>query len=401
MHAGDAFGAKNDLMHYRQGTILYGDEKTQDFMQTGEMILVGRAWRLVEAPAPGGTSSSTTASSSAGGVQISDDIKDLVDKLKPIDDKYKNAKTSADVIEYNLARGAVLEQIVAALKGKELKEREEWIKQVADCFSTAAQNGGKASMPKLTDLRAKVVVEAPNSNLAAYVEYREMSAEYALRLSDNPKPAQMPKLQEDWKDRLTKFVQEYPASEDTPDAIMQLGMVAEFVGKETEAKNWYSHLVKNFDKNSMAPKAAGAIRRLSIEGEQFELNSLVLGTKASFDVKSLKGKTCVVYYWASWNGQCDVDFAKLKSVISAYSGRGVELICVNLDNTDAEANRFLQANPLSCIHLHQPGGLESPPAVNYGIMVLPNMFIVGPDGKVLNRNAQVATVEDELKKLVK
>ena len=36
-------------------------------------------------------------------------------------------------------------------------------------------------------------------------------------------------------------------------------------------------------------------------------------------------------------------------------------------------------------HLHMPGGLESPLAVQYGISSLPVMFLVGPDGKVVNR----------------
>src|SRR5256885_12750859 len=47
------------------------------------------------------------------------------------------------------------------------------------------------------------------------------------------------KLQEAWRERLKQFVEQYPIAEDAPDAVMQLGMVSEFVNKETEAKNWY------------------------------------------------------------------------------------------------------------------------------------------------------------------
>jgi TolA-binding protein len=47
-------------------------------------------------------------------------------------------------------------------------------------------------------------------------------------------------------------VQSYPKGEDTPDALMQLGMVSEFVGKEAEAKKWYQVLVRDF-----ADKPAG------------------------------------------------------------------------------------------------------------------------------------------------
>ena len=47
-----------------------------------------------------------------------------------------------------------------------------------------------------------------------------------------------------------------------------------------------------------------------------------------------------------------------------------------------------------------PGALESPYAVNYGIMVLPNLFLIGKDGKVVSRGVQISGLEDEIKKLM-
>ena len=51
------------------------------------------------------------------------------------------------------------------------------------------------------------------------------------------------------------------------------------------------------------------------------------------------------------------------------------------------------------IHLYQGGGLDSPMAVQYGVMVLPNMFLVGKDGKVVSHTVQMTSLEDEIKKL--
>jgi thiol-disulfide isomerase/thioredoxin len=394
----DATGAKADLIRHKHGTILYSDgDKINDFLQTGEMILVGKAWRIVEAPVPGGMMNNVQVNM-GGGNAIPDEIKDLIEELKKVDDKYKDARAPALMLEYNLARAAVLDKIVAKLKGK---DREDWIKQLADCYSTAAQNGDKASLLKLTQLKNDMIKEGPGNALAGYMAFRELSADYAIKLNDGVKPEQMARFQEDFKERLTKFAQDYPTSEDTPDALMQLGMLNEFLGKETEARNWYASLVKNFEKNPMAPKAQGAIRRLGMDGQDFELASLTLGAKKEFDVKTLKGKIVIAYYWASWNTQCVADFAKLKATMAAYGSKGVELVSINLDNADAEAIKFLQVTPVPGIHLHQPGGLESPPAVHYGVMVLPNTVLVGADGKVINRNSQVATLDDELKKLVK
>jgi thiol-disulfide isomerase/thioredoxin len=395
----DALGGKADLIRYKSGTILFSvGEKDHDFLQTGELVLVGRAWRVLEAPVPGNVAPNANGGGAVANTNLDPAVKDFIDELKKIDEKYKDAGTPALIAEYNLARAVVLEKIVNALKDP--KEREEWIKQVADCYSTAAQNGNQAAHARLVVWKAAVVKDMTGSPVVPYVVYREMSAEYSIKLT-TVKPADMPKLQEEWKDKLAKFVQDYPASEDAPDALMQLGMVNEFVGKETEAKNWYGDLVKNFAKSPMAPKAEGAIKRLGLEGQPLELTAPVLGTKAAFDLKSLKGKVVIVYYWAGWNGQCVSDFAKIKDVLSKYGPKGVELVTVNLDAKEEDAAKFLQNTPVAGTHLHQPGGLDSPPAVSYGIMVLPNTFVVDATGKVANRNAQIGTLEDDLKKLVK
>ena len=71
------------------------------------------------------------------------------------------------------------------------------------------------------------------SQVAAYITFREMQADFALRPAKGSESA---KSQEQLLERLAKFVQDYPQGEDTPDALMQLAMVSELMGKETEAK---------------------------------------------------------------------------------------------------------------------------------------------------------------------
>ena len=179
-------------------------------------------------------------------------------------------------------------------------------------------------------------------------------------------------------DRLTKFVEAYPKAEDTPDALLQLGMVNEFLNKEVEAKNWYGVLVKNFADKPQAAKAEGAIARLGLEGQPLRLAGPKLDdSNVAYDVAEAQGKVVVVYYWASWNSQTASDFTKLKAMMDTQGSKGVELVCVNLDNTAKEAHDFLAHAPAPGVHLFQAGGLESKLATEYGVMVLPNLFLVG------------------------
>jgi hypothetical protein len=394
----DTLGTKQDLIKYGRGTILCETEGKHEWLQTGEMIKVGLTWRIIDAPTAGDGSESE-------GTNLDPALQALLDQLKNHDAKAPKAPEvsgpNADLVTYNLQRADLLEQIVAKVKPE---EREQWIRQVADCLSAAAQyspENNKSAYERLMRLEKQIIEAVPQSPLAAYVVFREMSAENAAKLG-KPGPDSN-KIQEQWLGRLAKFVETYAKAEDTPDALMQLAMVNEVSNKEVEAKNWYARLVKDFPDHPQAAKARGALRRLELEGKPLELTGPLLNG-GTFNFNQLRGKTVVVYYWASYinKERSAADFAALKVLLENYATKGLALVCINLDNTVEEANAFLQRLPAPGIHLFQAGGLESPLATQYGIMALPNLFLVDKDGKVLSRTVQqVSSLDEELKKVLK
>jgi hypothetical protein len=387
----EQIGSKYDLVKYGRATILCETNGKHDWIQSGEMIMARTAcWRIVDAPAAGeGTGGQETASNDP-------ELEGMLNKLRELDSKAPQAGTSSkDIVDYNLARVDLLEAIYKKVKQE---DREQWARQIADCLGAAAQNSGEADTrgyQRLLNMEKLLVSAAPGSQIAAYVTYREMGAENAISLSR--KGVDVNKVQDQSLQRLAKFVETYPTAEDTPEALMQLGMVSEFVNKEIDAKKWYEMLTKQFRNSPMAAKAIGAMRRLDLEGKVLELVGPTLQGE-SYNISQARGKVVVVYYWASWNNQRTIgDFASLASMLKTYGSR-LELVCVNLDNTAAEATAFLQRNPAPGVQIFQPGGLESPQAIQYGVMVLPNLFLVDKDGKVVSRTVQVGNLEEELKK---
>lgn len=393
-------GAKQDLVRYKTAAVLYENAGKHDWINVGEMVQVGRAWRLVGGPSAGNIGASgDDMSSGSSTFNVPPAAQPLITKLQEVDKNApKPGETGAVVVQYNLARAAVLEQILAALHGK---DADQWVKQLADSLSAAAQNssaGEKTAQIRLAALKDKIVRDAPGTPLAGYVVYRDMQAENLLA-SQSAKDNQILKVQEAWREALKGFVEKYPQSEDAPDACLQVGMVSEFIGKEIEAKNWYTRLAQNYPQHALAPKAAGALRRLDLEGQPLQLAGPTL-SGSNFNIAQLSGKVVVVYYWASWNAHGNSDFAKLAKLVKTYGGKGVELVTVNLDtDPNAAAAALRSAQVPGTAHLFQAGGLDSPLAVQYGVTVLPNLFLVGKDGKVVSRTVQMNTLEDEVKKL--
>lgn len=395
----DAFGGKFDLVRYSNGRILYEQGGKHDWLQTGEMIQVGRAWRITAGPVPGYGGEEVASNIGTNAAPAANDaVKPLIDRLSELDKNQPPHGNADAIVKYNLARAELLEQIAAADKDD---QSENWIRQVADCYSTAAQSGSVSTVPyaKLVALRDRIAKLKPGSPLAGYIAFREMSTDYAAKIAKT-KPDGIAKLQDEWKDKLKGFVEKYPTADDAADAMLQLGMVSEFGGKDTEAINWYEMLATKHPKSPLADKARGSLVRLKSEGQLFQLSASMIKSGAPFNIANLRGKVVVVYYWASWNQQAAADFFKLSTVLKGNAGN-VEVVCVNLDNNIAEAQVFLQKTPGPEFQLaDQHGGLDGKLAKQYGINVLPTTFLLDKQGKVVSATVQMSSLDDEIKKLL-
>jgi hypothetical protein len=388
-----------DVIKHVRATVLFESNGTNDWIQIGPLVQVGQAWRIIEAPRPGAAIEETREGDGPKPLDLAQDprLEKMIKELTDLDGKSAGLSGAA-AVKHHLARADVLERIIAAVKPQ---DRDPWIRQVADSLSTAAQASPASdttAAKRLASLEDQLVKVIPGSNLAAYVSFRTMQADYSTKLTGTK---DYNKVQQEWLEKLTKFVQTYPKADDAPDAMLQLGMVCELLGKEVEAKNWYSRLAEAFPDKSQGAKGQGAKTRLDLDGKVFRLAGPTLADSSTpYDIDQMRGKVVIVYYWASWNGQAASDFAKLKTILDA-NAKGVDLLCVNLDSSAKEAKDFLSKNPAPGVHLYQAGGLEGKLATQYGVLVLPSLFIVGKDGKCLSRSAQISTIDEEIKKHVK
>jgi peroxiredoxin len=396
----DVLGGSGDVIRFQNRAILFENNKQHDWIQTGEMIEVApNLWRLVDGPAPGDTMPLAAKQETTSNPEL----QKLLEALAKLDESVPPAQPApnAAVRDYNEKRAKLVVQIVSKA---DAKDQEAWIKQLADNYSTWAQNSlekDRAAFNLLSQLKTQVAKSSAGSSLAGYVTFREMWAEFARPLLE-AKGNDLVKVQEQWMGKLQGFVEAYPKAEDTPDALMHLAMGNEYGGKDKEevAKRYYQQLFSNFPVHPGAAKAKGALRRLTLEGQPFELAGPKLDG-GTFNIAQFKGKVVVVYYWASDCQSCPADFARLKQLQTTFSAKGVEVVGVNLDDTLAQANQFLKTHGIGGIHLFQAaeqGGMNSPLATQYGVMGLPHLFLIGRDGRVISRSIQITELEEALNK---
>jgi len=391
-------GGEEDLIHYPSRAILFQSGDKHDWLHTGEIVKVGLAWRLLDIPShqeshhPVAQPHPSQTPSDPEAEKLKDQIAEM-DKHPP--ESPPQPQPHPATVRFNLERAQLVEKLVPRIPAG--KDRENWIKQLFDNYSAAAQHSDakdRRAYTRLKDLRDQAAKDPGAASMVSYADWRLLWAEYAPKMGEV-------ETQKKWVDEMAKFVQAYPRAEDTPDALFHLGMTCEFAGREEEAKRYYHQLATNFPQHHLASKAAGAKRRLELVGNAIELHGPALDG-STYNIARHKGKVVVVYYWASFCTNCATDFGKLKQLHAANAAKGLELVFINLDDQKSICQQFLQSNPVPGTHLFESaadgGGLNSPYAIQYGIQGLPTLFLIGRDGKVINRTLQTVDLEEALKK---
>jgi thiol-disulfide isomerase/thioredoxin len=400
----DAFGAGQvDYTAYKNGTIMYEEGEKRQFLQTGELVQVGRAWKLVDGPAAGAGGNGAAPDSPV----VEPGIADLVTRLNELDKAAPNPPTIESLAAFNAKRADLLEQIVAKASAK-----DTWLRMLLDSHAQAAEGdkAGNRHILRLQQWKDALLRGAGDASQAAYAAYRLVVAENSVALNGAPDAAALTAVQDKWRAGLEDFIKNFPKGQDAPEAVLRLAMawelaggkdVAEVKANETKAKQWYDYLSKNYpEAKAHAAKAAGALKRLDCEGKPLELSGPQLGSGQPFDAAQ-KDKVVVVYYWASWSQSLAADAKKLQALATEYGPKGLVIVTVGLDHDARFASDAVGKAGLPGTHLFAPGGLDaSPLAAAYGIMAPPHVMVAGKDGKIINRNGHVAAIEEDVKKLL-
>ena len=97
------------------------------------------------------------------------------------------------------------------------------------------------------------------------------------------------------------------------------------------------------------------------------------------------GKLLLVNFWATWCGPCREEMPLLDRTRARLADRGIEVVGVAIDDSDAVAD-FLKDNPVRYPILL---GADNDTLLNFGdgSGVLPYSVLFGRDGKVLSQRA--------------
>ncbi len=401
-------GSTKDVTICESSSALVANGNKNDQVFLGTLVQVGDTWKLVNLPVVGSggqplasgfmmtTSAAANVAPSGDDGAPTDEMQRLMAELDKLDRQSANLSPEQQAKLVG-QRADLLRRLAEVTPDAEL--REQWYRQLADEISAAVQSAGYTEgLDRLTELQEALAEADASQDLIAHVEFQRMWADYAL--NQQQPEADAGKIQDKWLADLEDFAGRYPASPDSAEALLQLGMYDEFVGKTDEAIEWYGKLATGFGNSTQASKAKGAIRRLGSVGKPIRLRGTDVQGGA-VDLASYRGRPVIIHYWATWCDVCKDDMAHIKELYGKHGARNLAVIGVALDDSPEPVKQYLRENRFPWKQVHEPGGLDGRLANEMGVMTLPLMILVDQRGNVVSDNIHASELDGELARLLK
>ena len=111
---------------------------------------------------------------------------------------------------------------------------------------------------------------------------------------------------------------------------------------------------------------------------------------------SLRGKTAIIFTWASWSYDSENMMRRINSILAASKGR-VAAVGINVDASREECVKRMKSEGLTFPSVCDEQLFESKLLAALGMQTVPDNIIVGPDGRVIARSVATDDIERYLK----
>ncbi len=398
-----------DLYLYENAIAIVENGNETGSIHLGEIVRVGNTWKLTVLPKPvegtesfvaegGGLFQPSLAQpgASPGSPEgtLKPEVQLLIDALKKLDEAQPGPTAKPEEVEkYHIARFQHLAKLADVSASAD--ERDCWRRQLIEGICNATQmgafQGGMAELQRMEALFAKSAKDEP---IYPFLIFRSLLTKYTLELQQAA-VADRQKVQEEFLKSLELFASQFPQAEDRPDALLQLAVTHDLNAKTAESAKWYTQIAQDHPESRAAVRAKGSLLRLDLKGQKLAFKGALLGG-GNFDVGQYRGKVLVVTYWTTYCTPCTEELPLLMEMYQTHKSAGMEVVGVNLDTEGAPIQEYIQQHKVPWPQIHEAGGMEGPPAMAFGIVALPTMFIIDKMGTV----AAVTTSMEDVKKLV-
>ena len=141
-------------------------------------------------------------------------------------------------------------------------------------------------------------------------------------------------------------------------------------------------------------------RALTSPGEKYTDFAGTTAKGAKLPLSSLvkEGKYTIVDFWASWCPYCIKELPELSSLYSDYKDKGLEIVGVAVRDKVTDTETAVEKHGIAWPVIYDT---QKIPYDIYGFSGIPHHMLIGPDGRIVSRGENVATLRARLETLLK
>lgn len=150
-------------------------------------------------------------------------------------------------------------------------------------------------------------------------------------------------------------------------------------------KGYYDYFL---NKRLTAPRTMEENAKKSGEGNPAPDFTLTTIDGKQFSLSSYRGRYVVLDFWGSWCQPCIKSMPKMREYYDKYHARGLEVVSVACNDTDAKWRAAVNANGMIWTNVINTKNSLSDEniLVKYGIYAFPTMLFISPDGIIQKKS---------------
>lgn len=173
------------------------------------------------------------------------------------------------------------------------------------------------------------------------------------------------------------------------DYPMEFDAAVSKVGKMVLDKKKIKKIIK---KNEALKNTSVGKQFVDFSGEDID------GKKVSLSDYVGKGKYVLVDFWASWCGPCRAETPNVVELYKQYKGKGLEVVSVAVWDEAKDTRKAIEEDKLTWPQILNTG---ETPCELYGILGIPHIVLLGPDGTVVARDLRGDGMKAKVKEVMK